>query len=292
MNQGEAAAGPAGLAAGLADDDRRALARAYQALEHPSYAARLANALGAPLEQGLRLLPRPWHNRIHAIAEAALHRALAAAIGSLGTASPAAAGRDRLHQALAIGSGALGGFFGLPALAIELPVTTTIMLRAIADVAHANGEDLAAAATRRACVEVFAFGGPANTTSSADVGYYEVRAALALHFMPAVGALADGSAAIPGAVELVRGIARRFGLVVSDKAAAQMVPVLGAAAGAVINAVFVQHFQALADGHFTVRRLERTYGAEAVAAAYRAIGAEDAARAAAGHYPAPAATAA
>lgn len=287
MQREDAAAPEAGAPwGGLAEDDRRDLAAACRALEHPSYAARLANALGAPLEQGLRLLPRALHDRIHAIAEAALRKALDVAIGSLGTEPPAGA-HDRLHRALAVASGAVGGFFGLSALALELPVTTTIILRSIADVAHANGEDLAALETRVACLEVFAFGGPARSTSYADIGYYEVRAALALHFMPlAAGTGRNGAgASLPGAAELVRGIASRFGVVVSDKAAAQMVPIMGAAAGALVNAVFMQHFQALAEGHFTVRRLERRHGQEAIAAAYRAIAAEDAAGAAGSRNP-------
>jgi hypothetical protein len=57
-------------------------------------------------------------------------------------------------------------------------------------------------------------------------------------------------------------------VVVSEKAAAVAVPVLGAACGAAINVLFLDHFQKMAQGHFTVRRLERTYGGEAVKAAY------------------------
>lgn len=280
----------------LTDDDRAALRAAYHALEHPSFAARLANALGAPLEQGLRLLPRRWHDQVHTLAAAALRRALGVAIGSLGTAPQSGSlgtvlprgGHDGLHKALAMASGAAGGFFGLSALAIELPVTTVIMLRAIADVAHAEGEDLRAVETRLACLEVFAYGGPAASASYAEIGYYEVRAALALHLRPLAGKLAENGAGIPGAVEFIRGIAGRFGAVVSDKAAAQMVPVVGAAAGALINAVFMQHFQSLAQGHFTLRRLERRYGAEAVAAAYREVAACEAALAAHRLYPLPA----
>jgi hypothetical protein len=39
-----------------------------------------------------------------------------------------------------------------------------------------------------------------------------------------------------------------------------------------INYVFIDHFQSMAKGHFTVRRLERTYGAEVVKRAYDRIG--------------------
>ncbi len=43
---------------------------------------------------------------------------------------------------------------------------------------------------------------------------------------------------------------------------------IGAVGGAAINLAFVEHFQDLARGHFTVRRLERVYGPELVRAEY------------------------
>jgi hypothetical protein len=46
------------------------------------------------------------------------------------------------------------------------------------------------------------------------------------------------------------------------------VPAIGAAGGAAINLVFINHFQDMARGHFTVRRLERKYGAEVVREEY------------------------
>jgi hypothetical protein len=47
-----------------------------------------------------------------------------------------------------------------------------------------------------------------------------------------------------------------------------MVPVIGAAGGALINTLFIGHYQDMARGHFIVRRLEKTYGTEPVRAAY------------------------
>ena len=38
--------------------------------------------------------------------------------------------------------------------------------------------------------------------------------------------------------------------------------------GAAVNTAFMNHFQATAHAHFTVRRLERTYGGPSVRAAY------------------------
>ena len=79
----------------------------------------------------------------------------------------------------------------------------------------------------------------------------------------------------PVLVKLIAMIAARFGVVVSQKAAAQMVPVLGAVGGAAVNYAFVDHFQAIARGHFTVRRLERVYGGDVIRAEYDALRLKD-----------------
>jgi len=47
-----------------------------------------------------------------------------------------------------------------------------------------------------------------------------------------------------------------------------MVPIAGAVGGVALNILFSRHFQSLAEGHFTVRRLERKYGGDAVRQAY------------------------
>ena len=58
---------------------------------------------------------------------------------------------------------------------------------------------------------------------------------------------------------------------VSEKVAAQAVPVIGAAGGVVINVLFIDHFQEMARGHFIVRRLERTYDPQLVRAEYERL---------------------
>jgi hypothetical protein len=52
------------------------------------------------------------------------------------------ASSDKTHKILVFATGAGGGSFGLAALTIELPVTTTIMLRSIADIARSEGEQI------------------------------------------------------------------------------------------------------------------------------------------------------
>jgi hypothetical protein len=259
------------LETGLSEADLAELRRAHDALEHPSLAARISSVLGLPVAEGLKLLPRQWHQRLARVSEQTVAYALATASKSLG-ADPPRGNHDSLHRYAAMATGALGGFFGLPALLVELPLTTILLLRAIADTAVRHGEDLATPATRLACIEVFALGGRSKDDDFTELGYYEVRAALALHFsVLSLERFASGDAALPSSVSLVRAIAPRFGIVLSDKTAAQLVPVLGAAAGAALNLVFMRHFQMVADGHFTLRRLERHHGRAKIEAAYAAL---------------------
>jgi hypothetical protein len=46
---------------------------------------------------------------------------------------------------------------------------------------------------------------------------------------------------------------------------------IGAFGGAVVNYAFIDHFQDVARGHFTVRRLERAYGEDEVRRQYGRI---------------------
>ena len=80
------------------------------------------------------------------------------------------------------------------------------------------------------------------------------------------GALGERSA--PALVQLLARITQRLGIAVADKAAAQLVPVVGAVGGAAVNALFMTHYQDTAWAHFTVRRLERVHGPDAVRAVF------------------------
>jgi hypothetical protein len=255
------------------------LRAAVHALEGGGFASRLANLLGRQVESLGRALPAPARNLIARATEAALRTALRVAIGTIDAKAPPKAGR-RLHKALAAASGAAGGAFGLSAIAIELPVSTTIMLRSIAQIAREEGEDLTQPEAALACVEVFAIGGRAPGEAGTEGSYFAIRSVLAktvsesARFIIQRG-LADESA--PVLVRLVAQVAARFGLVVSQKVAAQAIPVLGALGGAAVNLAFTEHFQNVARGHFTVRRLERAHGAAAVRFDYERLRNEQAA---------------
>ncbi len=183
-------------------------------------------------------------------------------------------GSELFHRALATASGAAGGTFGLAALPVELPVSTVIMLRSIADIAQNEGKDLSDPESVLSCVEVFALGGRAGSANASESGYFAVRGMLAktvseaARFVAERGVIKEGA---PILVKLVTQVAARFGLVVTQKVAAQALPVVGALGGAAVNYAFIEHFQEVARGHFTVRRLERLYGEDKIRTLYDKI---------------------
>lgn len=261
---------------GLPKADLAALKRAKVLLENPGLAARASAMLGSPIERGMAMLPARVQKTVHEASEAALMKALDVAVksfgweGSVGTARS----KDRLHKFAAAASGAMGGIFGLAALAIELPVSTTIMLRSIADIAKSEGENIQFIDTKLACLTVFALGGRSTKDDAAESGYFAARVAMAEAVSEAAKYLAEkgfSKVGAPALLRLVSLISARFGIVVSEKAALQALPILGAASGALINTLFIEHFQNMARGHFTVRRLEKIHGEEPVKAAYLAL---------------------
>jgi len=257
--------------------DRQHLALAVDLLENPSFAAKVTNLIGAPVERAITLLPDGLSEKLLSSTQKALSKALDLAVSSLDEryrGKPA----NGAHRVLTTVSGAIGGALGLMALTVELPISTTLMLRSIADIARSEGEQITDVHTKLACLEVFAMGGTSQADDGAETGYFAVRAALAGAMTEAAKYLAEHGLAGSGAPALVRflsKIASRYSIQVSEKAAAQAIPLLGAAGGATINLLFMDHFQNMARGHFIVRRLEAVHGKEPVRDAYRQLAARD-----------------
>jgi len=261
--------------------DVHALSDAVRAIERPGVGARLANLVGSPIERLVGMLPKRASGVIAAAARKAIHGALNLSLRTLSTNDPFSPGApppasNGWHKVASAASGAVGGAFGLAALAIELPVSTTIMMRSIADVARSEGADLADRQTQLECVMVLALGGNATSDDAAEVGYFAVREAMTRAVSSAAAHLARHGLAKEGAPALVRLItliAEHYSVNVTEKAAAQMVPLIGAVGGAAVNTIFIDHFQTVARGHFAVRRLERKYGEAMVREKYRELAA-------------------
>jgi len=77
------------------------------------------------------------------------------------------------------------------------------------------------------------------------------------------------SVSTPIVARLLSAIVSRFGILVSQRFAAGALPAIGAVGGAAVNIAFMNHFQRIAQGHFTIRRLERRYGADVVRRHYQ-----------------------
>ncbi|WP_423136018.1 EcsC family protein [Methylocella tundrae] len=265
----------------LSPTDEASLRRAIDELKRSSLAMRLTSLIGRQIGLIGLVVPAPVAEVVNKAAETAIHTAMGLALRSLSSAR--VRDRRRLHKSLATMAGAAGGAFGLAGLPVELPFTTTVMLRSIADVARSEGEDLTDPDVALACLEVFALGGDAGSSrreergGALETGYFAVRVMLARSVSESARHFLDRGLteqAAPMLVRLIAQISTRFGVVVSQKLAAQSVPIIGAASGAAINYAFVDHFQTLARGHFTVRRLERIYGASLVRAEYNRLARE------------------
>lgn len=256
----------------IAYKDLEDLRLAKDLLENISLAAKIAGAIGRPLEIGLEALPPKVSEMVGQATRAALYRAMDFALRTMdGGSRPSA---DLFHKVAVFATGVGGGAFGLAGLPVELPVSTTIMLRSIADVARSQGERIHMPESKLACMEVFALGGRTREDDSAEVGYFAVRAALARTVTEAAQYLAERGMAAHGAPPIIRFItqvASRFGVTVSEKLAAQAVPIAGAAGAAFLNLLFMDHYQDMAKGHFIVRRLERAYSHEVIRTAYTGL---------------------
>ena len=272
---------PIQLTATLSADDLKALRLAKAQLESSSLTMKLAGMVGSPVEKLISKLPAVANEKIADATQIALRKCLQIALRTLGKAEPSSGAFDKpsnlLHKLAVATTGAAGGAFGFLALPVELPVTTTLMFRSICDIARSEGEDLSAIDSQLQCLAVLGMGSLPKAGSAgedAELGYFIVRGALAQQVskasseIAAKGFTAHSSTAL---VRLVNAIASRFSVQVSEQVAAKSIPAIGAVLGAMVNTVFIDHFQQMAHGHFTVRRLERRYGLEAVKAAYQTI---------------------
>jgi hypothetical protein len=138
-------------------------------------------------------------------------------------------------------------------------------MRRIAAIAVEEGEDTTDAGVRAACLEVFALGGSLGEgrkgeDEQPELGYWGAR--LIMQGRPLMALMSEAGAA--------------YGFRVSQKIALQAVPLIGALGGALVNGAFMAHYENLARGHFTIRRLERMYGVPLVRGAAETLSGRDA----------------
>lgn len=194
------------------------------------------NMIGGRAEGLLDRLPRSVRANLDGATESALRAAMRAAQSSRGMVSDQP---GWLNTAVTTAMGAAGGFGGLPSAMAELPVTTTVLLRAIQGVAAEHGFDPAAENVQFDCLTVLASAGPLEADDGSDLAFVATRLTL-------TGATLNG---------LIARVAPRLATVLGQKLAAQTVPVLGAVAGAATNYAYTSYYQEMAHVHFRLRRL-------------------------------------
>jgi hypothetical protein len=254
----------------LAEEDRADLREAIDRLRRSRgvvvrAADLLAGLLGPAAALGLRQLriPSALIGKVQKLSEAALRRAFGVAVlGVTGGPGSRAFLRfsDRTGKLVAATSGAVSGLAGLLGFLPDVTLNTLLIMRRIASIAVEEGEDLSREEARAACLEVFAFDQPSSTSgilgkaeeTDPELRYWTAR--LVLQGRPLM--------------ILVSEIAASYGIRISQKLSLQAAPVVGAAGAAIVNSVFLDHYQSLARAHFTIRRLERRYGTERVRAAW------------------------
>jgi len=194
------------------------------------------NLIGSQTETLLERLPTPVRDRLGEGTEAALHWAMKAAQSSRGVVGDQP---GWMNTAVTTAMGAAGGFGGLPSALAELPITTTILLRAIQGVAVEYDFDPAAENVQFDCLEVFSAAGPLARDDGADLAFISTR-------LTVTGPVLHG---------LIARVAPRLATVLGQKLAAQTVPVLGAVAGAATNYAYTSYYQEIAHVHFGLRKL-------------------------------------
>lgn len=211
-----------------------ALARRYK--RAGGVGLQVLGMIGGSAEGLIDRLPTEVRNRLDKATEMALTTANRAAHQSRGYVSDQP---DWLNLAMTTAMGAAGGFGGLPSAMAELPVTTTVLLRAIQGVAAEHGFDPAEENVQFDCIQVFAASGPLGQDDGVDMAFLTSRVAITGTTVQA----------------LITKVAPRLALVLGQKLAAQTVPVLGAMAGAATNFAYTSYYQEIAHVHFGLRKM-------------------------------------
>jgi EcsC protein family len=196
----------------------------------------MLNALGGKAEGLLDQLPANVRDGLTEATERALLLSVQAAQG---TRRAVPDQKEWINTAVATALGAAGGFGGLPGALVELPATTTMLLRAIQGVAAETGFDPATESVQFDCVRVFSAAGPLDFDDGADLGFLSARMTLT-----------------GGAMQkLIATVAPKLATALGQKLAAQTVPILGAVAGAGTNFAYTRYYQKIAHVQFGLRRL-------------------------------------
>lgn len=215
------------------------LARRY--LDAGGLGMEMMAVVGNGAESLIEKLPGFVRSRMDRITRAALERAFDAAGRSRRMVRDRGDMFNRMASTLSGAAGGIGGFAGAM---IELPVTITLLLRAILDIAAEHGLDPQSEEVRMESLRIFAAAGPMAEDDTTDIGLLAAR-------LSVTGQTVQG---------LISRVAPRLSVSMGQKLAAQAAPIFGAVVGASINYAFTRYYQELARVHFGIMRLSQETG--------------------------------
>ena len=259
-------------------------------LESPSLIMKIADIAGKPLELAHKLLPEKTQSVIQSAVTKSLNKALEVAILSVpktdqlkdlswDETQKKVQKRAWMHLAATTTTGAIGGFFGIPGLAIELPISTTLILRSISEIALNYGVDLDRTENRLECLYVLTLGTKGKYDDSMESSYLTSRAAFANSIRIAADFLAKYSARevlkalekgnAPAILQFISRVASYFEVAVTEKMLVEALPIVGSIGGAAINAAFTYFFNNAAKFHFGLKKLESEHGESLISEEYK-----------------------
>ena len=261
---------------------------AFDFLEKPSFITKVTDYLGKPVEMTVNKLPQKIQKKLVTVSELALKKSLLMANETLLSNDHSDELAEKLkngrlsrigHNLAAVTTGAVGGLFGGPGAIIEIPVTTTLIMRSILSQGQTYG-NLTKEELITNALYVFSLG--SNRSDQDDdmsSAYYSSRIAMEMTLKRAAGYMASHSpnqvlksieaGSAPFVLELIKKVATRFNITVSEKMIAQSIPIVGAGAGATLNLLFTDFFSLSAKYHFGLMNLEQKYGRDEVRRAYQ-----------------------
>ena len=225
----------------LSDQDfARVIAAAEIYLSSRSILSSVIATLGNVVHRGLAMVPAEWREPITAKIHETLVVVQGPAVWNMDD-DPGRGSKEWLYTASVIAAGIAGGAGGLPTLLVELPITTGLMLRSIADTGRAHGGRIEDPLFRATCIEVFAYGTPIEEDDE-ELTFLAAR----------LGAVKVAEAT----AEVIAKVAARYAAVLGPQIAARSVPVTGAFLGAALNWSYMSFYQSMAQVLFTLFPIE------------------------------------
>jgi hypothetical protein len=251
----------------ISSSDLELIKSAKQVLENESVAMRISRKFGEPVEALRKFLPQGADKKLSQVVNVSLEKGCKWAMATTGTKQSPILREDWAHKFAVLATGFGGGFGGLATTAVELPVSTMLMLRSIGCIAEEEGHDIRDRKVRLGCISVLALGADPEKVDKDELGYWIARKTMA--GLVTQAAEWSGRGSVPAMAKFIVEIAKKFGIAITAKAAAQIAPFAGGLTGAGINHFFLEHYQSVAHAHFAVERLCLKYGEAAVREAYK-----------------------